>query len=94
MDILSRLQDSIEKYSKYNAFYINNVFYTYFDLALVISKIRKSIRQKIDDAEQIVGLITNDDLETYSSIIALWLEGKSYVPISHDSPFDRNKNIF
>ena len=93
MDILSRIQDSIEKYSKNNAFYINNIFYTYFDLAVVISKIRKSIRQRIDDAEQIVGLIANDDLETYSSIIALWLEGKSYVPISYDSPFDRNKNI-
>ena len=93
MDILSRIQDSIEKYSKNYAFCINNIFYTYFDLAVVISKIRKSIRQRIDDAEQIVGLIANDDLETYSSIIALWLEGKSYVPISYDSPFDRNKNI-
>jgi len=93
MDILSKIQDSIEKYSENNAFFINNVFYTYLDLAIVISKIRKSIQLSIDDTEQIIGLIANDDLETYSSIIALWLEGKAYVPISHDSPIDRNENI-
>ena len=93
MDILSKIQDSTEKYSEYNAFFINNVFYTYFDLAIEISKIRKSIQLSIDDTEQIIGLISNDDLETYSSIIALWLEGKAYVPISHDSPIDRNENI-
>ena len=81
------------KYSENNAFFINNVFYTYFDLAIAISKIRKSIQLSIDDTEQIIGLIANDDLETYSSIIALWLEGKAYVPISHDSPIDRNENI-
>ena len=93
MDILSKIQDSIEKYSENNAFFINSVFYTYFDLAIVISKIRKSIQLNIDDTEQIIGLIANDDLETYSSIIALWLEGKAYVPISHDSPIERNENI-
>ena len=93
MDILSKIQDSTEKYSENNAFFINNVFYTYFDLAIEISKIRKSIQLSIDDTEQIIGLICNDDLETYSSIIALWLEGKAYVPISHNSPIDRNENI-
>ncbi len=93
MDILSKIQDSIEKYSENNAFFIDSVFYTYFDLAIVISKIRKSIQLNIDDTEQIIGLIANDDLETYSSIIALWLEGKAYVPISHDSPIERNENI-
>ena len=93
MEVLSKIQDSTEKYSENNAFFINNVFYTYFDLAIEISKIRKSIQLSIDDTEQIIGLISNDDLETYSSIIALWLEGKAYVPISHDSPIDRNENI-
>ena len=93
MDILSKIQYSTEKYSENNAFFINNVFYTYFDLAVVISKIRKSIQLRIDDTEQIIGLIANDDLETYSSIIALWLEGKAYVPLSHDAPIDRNENI-
>lgn len=93
MDILSKIQESTEKYSENNAFFINNVYYTYFDLAIVISKIRKSIQVRIADTEQIIGLIANDDLETYSSIIALWLEGKAYVPISHDSPIDRNENI-
>ena len=80
MDILSKIQDSTEKYSENNAFFINNVFYTYFDLAVMISKIRKSIQLSIDDTEQIIGLITNDDLETYSSIIALWLEIKLMFP--------------
>ena len=71
MDILSKIQDSIEKYSENNAFFINNVFYTYFDLAIVISKIRKSIQLSIADTEQIIGLIANDDLKPTPQLLLM-----------------------
>ncbi len=38
-------------------------------------------------------MIANDDLETYAAIIALWLEGKAYVPMSPETPIDRNQSI-
>ena len=35
----------------------------------------------------------HDDIETYSAIIALWMEGKSYVPLHPNQPIERNMNI-
>lgn len=93
MQLFTNLKHSINKFSNNNAFYINGVFFTYNDFALAVSKIRKSIQDNTSESEKIIGLVTNDDLETYAAIIALWFEGKAYVPISPDTPIDRNENI-
>lgn len=94
MKLFQRLQQSITKHFEKNAFSINGIFYTYKELALAISRIRKAIQSGTHaETEKIIGLIANDDLETYASIFALWLEGKAYVPISPDAPRDRNLNI-
>jgi D-alanine--poly(phosphoribitol) ligase subunit 1 len=93
MELFLTLQHSLTKHSKRNAFSISGVFYTYSQLAATISKIRKAIQSNTHATEKIVGLIANDDLETYASIFALWFEGKAYVPISPDAPRDRNLSI-
>lgn len=92
MQLYLELQKALENHKKRNAFFINGFFYSYADLVQSISKIRKSIQVNITETEKNVGLITNDDLETYASIIALWLEGKAYVPLSQEIPKDRNRN--
>lgn len=91
---LNKIQQSIIKHDKYDALFINSTSYTYHDFAKAISKIRFSIRQRIEKDEKLIGLVTNDDLETYASIIALWLEGKAYVPVNPETPLDRNTKIF
>ena len=93
MQLFKNLQHSIHHYSDRNAFYINGIFYRYIDFAKSISAIRLAIEQSTSESEKIIGIITNDDLETYASIIALWLSGKAYVPINPDNPIDRNNNI-
>lgn len=40
-----------------------------------------------------VGLVINDDLETYASIIALWLQGYCYVPLHPNWPIERCRDI-
>jgi D-alanine--poly(phosphoribitol) ligase subunit 1 len=40
-----------------------------------------------------IGIITNDDLDTYAAIFATWFSGKAYVPLSPDTSADRNNNI-
>ena len=92
-DIFTKIQDSLKKYSNNNAFFIDNVFFSYSELAFTISKIRKLIKQQTNKYEKIIGLVANNDIETYSAIIALWLEGKAYVPLSTNNPVHRNKNI-
>ncbi len=78
----------------HNAFCINNTFYTYYEFSKIVSMIRSVIHDTIDDTEKLIGLVTNDDIETYASIIALWLEGKAYVPVNPETPLERNIKIF
>jgi D-alanine--poly(phosphoribitol) ligase subunit 1 len=81
-----------EKYAGNNAFCINNVFYSYSQLAERISAIRAAVRSMPSSSTN-VGLVANDDLETYAAIFALWLEGKCYVPVNPETPRERNANV-
>lgn len=91
-EIITPLLDNIEKFSERNAFCINKKFYTYKQLGQNISKIRKAITNaKFNNTN--VGLVTNDDIETYASIFALWLEGYGYVPLHASWPIERCLDI-
>ncbi len=93
MNLIFDIQKSIEEHYDRNAFCIGQEYHTYKELAQVISNIRSAIRSKIKGDETAIGLITNDDLQTYASIIALWLEGKAYVPLNPEFPLSRNHMI-
>ncbi|MCF8273406.1 MAG: AMP-binding protein [Flavobacteriaceae bacterium] len=93
MFLISDLQKSIKKNSINNAFCINEEFYTYSHLSQVVSNIRVILKSEVNKTDYNIGLVTNDDLETYASIIALWLEGKAYVPLNPEFPESRNYSI-
>jgi D-alanine--poly(phosphoribitol) ligase subunit 1 len=73
-----------------NALCIEGRFYTYRELATAIAKIRRELHKV---AETHIGLVANNDLETYASIFALWLEGKCYVPLHPGQPLQRCMDI-
>lgn len=75
-----------------NAFFIEGTYYSYSYFSQRISAIRTQIK-KCDSTEQIFGLAIHDDLDTYASIFALWMEGKAYVPLHPNQPIERNLNI-
>jgi D-alanine--poly(phosphoribitol) ligase subunit 1 len=85
-NILSKINYSLTVLKDNNAFLIKEKYYTYDELAKCVSKIRNAIRNIKEDN---IGLVANDDLETYASIIALWYEGKSYVPLHPNQPIGR-----
>lgn len=91
-EILQPIRGAIRKYSNRNAFYIDGAYYTYTKFAERISAIRTVIRSA-DKDEQIWGLALHDDLNTYASIFALWMEGKAYVPLHPSWPEDRIESI-
>jgi len=93
MELFINLAESIIRSRECNAFYINYVSYSYIDFAKSISRIRTSIKLLAKSTEKNIGLIINDDIETYAAILALWFEGKAYVPINPDSPRERNLKI-
>ena len=91
-NILTPLCDSIQNYAERNAFYIDGTYYTYRQFAERISAIRTVVRS-VGDNDKIWGVALHDDLNTYASIFALWMEGKAYVPLHPSWPEDRIESI-
>lgn len=91
-EILESICESIRQYTDNNAFYIDGQYYTYAQFAERISAIRGIICAAEVD-EQIWGLAIQDNLDTYASIFALWMEGKAYVPLHPSWPADRIASI-
>jgi D-alanine--poly(phosphoribitol) ligase subunit 1 len=90
--ILQSLLFSVKQYAGNNAFYINETYYSYQQLSKVVSAIRAELK-KLTSGSVNIGLVANDDIETYAAIIAVWLEGKCYVPVNPDTPWERNSNV-
>lgn len=90
--ILSQVVQSLHSKVIRNAFFINGRYYNYGQFAQRISAIREEISE-LQSNEQVFALAIHDDLDTYASIFALWMEGKAYVPLHPNQPLERNLNI-
>ena len=90
IDFLTEIQDNFVSLASRPAFCIANQFFTYGQLSHCVSKVRERLKPFSDEY---IGLVANDDLMTYASIIAIWLEGKCYVPLHPHQPLARNKDI-
>lgn len=88
--VLIPVSNSIENYPERNAFYIRRKFYTYRELGCYISRIQETLKAIDSDY---IGLVANDDIETYASILALWFEGKNYIPLHPGQPLERCNDI-
>lgn len=90
--IIKPLLQSINSFPDRNAFCINKKYYTYRQLSQEISKVRKAVRVNPHSHKE-VGLVINDDIETYASVFALWMEGECYVPLHPGWPLERCQDI-
>ena len=90
--VLSPVLENFKSKLNRNAFCIDDTFYTYSDFQDCISRIRQVLNDS-PPSGSIVGIVANDDLETYASIFALWLEGLAYVPLHPMQPVERNAEI-
>lgn len=88
--ILDTILSNLSTYKSRNAFYINEQFYTYADLSEKIAGISSTIKGL--PTQSAVGIITNDSIETYASILALWFNNLTFVPISPANSSERNQN--
>ena len=91
-EIISPFLHALHTFKDRNAFCINDSFYTYQAFGEYISTIRCDLKEKTI-TNTIIGLVINNDIETYASIFALWLEGCAYVPLHPYQPLERNKDI-
>ena len=88
--ILDSILSNLSTHKSRNAFYINEQYYFYSDLAQKVSGISETL--KGIPSQSTVGVITTDSLETYASIIALWFNGLVFVPISPANAPKRNES--
>ena len=92
-EIIVPIIENIKNHGNNHAFCINNCFYSYKQFGEAICKVRSAIKKQYTEKNSNVGLVINDDIETYASILALWLEGLAYVPLHPNWPIERCKDI-
>lgn len=90
--VLEPVFKNINSFAERNAFFINEKYYTYKVFGQKIATIRNLLQSK-NYSNNKVGLVINDDIETYASIFALWLEGNCYVPLHPKWPIGRCNDI-
>ena len=86
------LQKSFIANATKNAFCCDHTYYTYGQMYTIIQSVRSVIKTQIPIDDRKVGLVTYNlsTPEVYASIIALWMEGKAYIPLHPDFPDSRN----
>jgi len=84
--------ESCKKYSSNQAIHIQGKSYSYQEFFSVVSAIRKQILDTKQNPK-LIGLYTNEHLNTYASIWAVMSTGAAYVPINKKHPVDRATGI-
>ena len=80
------------KYPNNNALFINDIYYTYSEvLNLTYSIVLDLKNEKLIDSK--IGIYCTDDIETYSSILAVSILGACYVPINSKNPIQHSVEI-
>jgi amino acid adenylation domain-containing protein len=90
--MLQQLKENLTKHSIRNAFYIREQFYTYTQLQQKSLGIATWLNQNNPDKKP-VGVIADDDFNTYAAIIGILFSGAAYVPILPSYPKDRSQSI-
>ncbi len=87
------LKDIIQAYRNYPnhvAFTIATTSYTYKE---VFNRVWGIMLRLQNTPENIIGIMAGNYIETYASILAVLLSGKTYVILHPDYPYSRNKSI-
>lgn len=90
-DPFTQLIQGLTVHGQRNAFHIDGHFFSYAELSTKVEAIRSGIRQGPPD--RVIGVMAHDDLLTYASLLALWAEGRAFVPLSPGSPQVRNDDV-
>ncbi len=90
--MIEKLHTSLISNAHHTAFFINEQAYTYRDLNSIVASIQHTVFPQLVKPNRI-GIIANDDIQTYSAILACLLSGITYVPIEPGHPITRNRSI-
>lgn len=86
---INKLKNILENHSNNTAFHIDGFNYSYQEFYKKVNGIAHKISSK---SQQKIVVATNNDIETYASIIAIWITGNIYIPLNIDENRDRLKS--
>ncbi|MEN8158240.1 MAG: AMP-binding protein, partial [Bacteroidota bacterium] len=89
---LSQIRQNFSSQPDRRAFYIAGTSYSYGELSALVAEIQQKIRQAPGTNDH-VGVWLGDDIQTYASILALWMSGMAFVPVNPLFPEARNRKI-
>lgn len=89
-DMLAAIVRASNRYAMRPALVIDDRTYTYQELFGLAGSICETLRNLKED---IIGITAENRMETYASILAVLLSGKTYVMLHPDYPAERNCRI-
>lgn len=89
-DMIADILNAAERYSSNNAFVIDDVPYTYDYLLRLVNDISAVLSEITPD---VIGIVAENDIETYAAILAVLRCGKTYVILHPSYPESRNRRI-
>ena len=88
--VINRFIKNINDTPDAPAIYCNDKLYSYVEFGSIVTAIRKLL--PISN-QQLIGIVTGDNVYTYASILAILSTGAAYVPLNYKNPKDRNSSI-
>lgn len=89
---LNEILENFKKFSGRTAFVIEGRRFSYDFLAQRVAAFQKIIME--EPGGQYIGVVARNHIDTYAAIFALWLSGKTSVPVSAANPSSRLDEIF
>ena len=92
-NIFDLISNRLECDANLQAFFIDNKAFSYGRLKEKVEQVSRLIETLQLSPQEVVGVLTNDDMTTYATVLALWKNNLVFLPIHPKHPSDRNKDI-
>jgi len=93
INVIDRIKSTAKKYPNRPALHVDGNFYSYAEFIALAKAIQVEIEERGYIGEEVIGVLTGDDIFTCASIIAIIANGSAYLPINKKNPCDRNVSI-
>ncbi len=87
------ITENLSRFSERRAFFIKGESFSYAQFAERVAVIQDHLLNEIPSWQEYIGVLCKDHIDTYASIVALWLSGKAFVPLNPLNPPERNTGI-
>lgn len=93
ISVVERLISNIREHPDRPALWARGATLTYAELGRRCARVQQALAARGLERAPRIGVVTGDDLDTYTAIVACVLNGSTYVPLNRKAPLARNLDI-